>query len=99
MTPDAQLSAHEQRLLHDFLYRRPRRLATVNGLIGAIVIALFIWMFPDGFPQIAVGGLGGALIGVYFEQRHVLELRGIFKKACANLVDADPAEHTTARNG
>ncbi|NHZ43119.1 hypothetical protein [Massilia aquatica] len=99
MQADAPMSAHEKRLLHDFLYRRPRHLTTVNGLVGAIVIALFIWMFPESFAHLAVGGLGGALIGVYFEQRHILELRGIFKKACAGHPDASPAVDTTARNG
>lgn len=98
MKPEASLSDLEKHRLHDFLYRRPQHLSTVNGAVGALAIALFAYLFPEAFPQIAVGGLGGALIGVYFEQRHILELRAIFRKVSAGAVQAGPASEAACRD-
>lgn len=90
MKLDAQFSDHEKRLLHDFLYRRPKYLTTVNAVIGAAAIGLLTWLFPDAFTPVAVAALSGALIGVYFEQRHIGELRAIFKKASVDILGTGP---------
>jgi ABC-type lipoprotein release transport system permease subunit len=36
-----------------------------------------------------VGALAGTLIGVYFEQRHISELRAIIKKLLSNSLSID----------
>lgn len=90
MTPEVPLSDGEKRLLTDFLHRRPAYLGPVNALIGAAAIVLLTWLFPDSFTPVAVAALSGALIGVYFEQRHIGELRTIFKKVSVDLVGIEP---------
>jgi hypothetical protein len=101
MKTEAQFSDHEKRLLHDFLCRRPKYLTTVNALIGVTAIAFLTWLFPvpDTFTQVAVAGLSGALIGVYFEQRHIGELRAIFKKASVDILGAEPEAQAQVPRG
>jgi hypothetical protein len=71
----------------------------VNALIGATAIAFLTWLFPDTFTQVAVAGLSGALIGVYFEQRHIGELRAIFKKASVDILGAEPEAQAQVPRG
>lgn len=80
MTHKEPLTESEQRLLDDFLTRRPRWLAKVNAIIGVAVFLLLIWLSPILYKEFMVATLGGVLVGVYFEQRHLMKLRDIVKK-------------------
>jgi hypothetical protein len=89
MKSDVAFTAQEKRLLHDFLYRRPKYLSQLNALIGVLAITILAWLFPNSFMQVGVATLSGTLIGVYFEQRHISELRAIIKKLFSNSLSID----------
>ena len=70
------LTMNDEKLLED-LAKRPPWLGTVNAGFATAVLCALVWIAPGFAAHTAAAALCGALIGVFFEQRHLSRLGAI----------------------